>query len=234
MDTFQTRPVISTGSGEIDDKMGGGIPLGSLTLIEGGSHSGKSVLSQQLIWGSLQNGYRISLFTSENTVKSLMRQMESLNLDVLRHLLLSRLRLYPMEVAHSQGDAVAALLSAIRSETTLGQDMIFIDALTPCIMGTPETQVLGYFEQCKRMCSEGATVLTVIHSHAVDQNLLVRIQSLCDAHLRLRTENAGNRVIRIMEVAKIRGASKRTGNIVSFDIEPGIGMRIIPISKAQG
>jgi flagellar protein FlaH len=37
-----------------------------------------------------------------------------------------------------------------------------------------------------------------------------------------------------MEVAKVRGASKRTGNIVSFEIEPGWGMRIIPISRARG
>jgi flagellar protein FlaH len=77
-------------------------------------------------------------------------------------------------------------------------------------------------------------VVTIIHSHAVDLDLLVRIQSLCDAHLRLRTENAGSKLIKIMEVAKIRGASKNTGNIISFEIEPGIGMRIIPISKAQG
>ena len=77
-------------------------------------------------------------------------------------------------------------------------------------------------------------MLTVVHSHAVDNDLLIRIQSLCDAHLRMRTENAGSKLVKIMEVSKIRGASRNTGNIVSFEIEPGIGMRIIPISKAQG
>ncbi len=234
METYQAKGVVSTGSTEIDNKMGGGIPLGSLTLIEGGSHSGKSVLTQQLTWGSLRNGFRLSLFTSENTVKSLMRQMQSLNIDVLGYLLVGRLRLYPVEVAHSKGEALEALLGAIRAERGRGQEMIFVDALTPCIMGTPAEQVVGYFEQCKRLCSEGATVLTVVHSHAVDQDLLIRIQSLCDAHLRLRTENAGSRLVKIMEVAKIRGASKNTGNIVSFEIEPTIGMRIIPLSKAQG
>ena len=40
------RRVVSTGNSEIDKKLGGGIPLGSMTLIEGESDSGKSVLSQ--------------------------------------------------------------------------------------------------------------------------------------------------------------------------------------------
>lgn len=42
---------ISTGNIELDKKMGGGIPTGSLTLIEGQSDAGKSVLVQQLAWG---------------------------------------------------------------------------------------------------------------------------------------------------------------------------------------
>ncbi|MCA9901944.1 MAG: hypothetical protein KC433_27385 [Anaerolineales bacterium] len=233
MELVKTKNVVSTGSTELDDKIGGGIPIGSLSLIEGGSHSGKSVFSQQLLWGSLRNGFTISLFTSENTVKSLMRQMQSLNIDVQTYLLLGRLRVFPIEVSQSKGEALDDLLTAIQQESR-HSDFIFVDALTPCIVGSPVSAVLGYFEQSKRLCSDGTTVITIMHSHAIDRDLLIRIQAVCDAHLRLRTENAGSKLVKIMEVAKIRGASKNTGNIISFEIEPGIGMRIIPISKANG
>ncbi len=226
------KTVISTGNIEIDTKMGGGIPIGSLTLIEGHSHSGKSVLAQQMIWGSLRDGFRLSLFTTENTVKSLIIQMQSLNLDILDYLLLRKFKVYPMEVARLKEEALRTLLRAMKEEK--GRDMVFVDALTPCIVHTPVDEVLGYFEECKRLCSAGVTVVSIIHSHAVSQELLVRIQSLCDAHLRLRTEEVGERMIKTMEVAKIRGASKNTGNIVSFEIEPGWGMKVIPISKARG
>ena len=40
---------ISTGSVESDKKMGGGIPLGTLMLVEGNASSGKSSLDQQLL-----------------------------------------------------------------------------------------------------------------------------------------------------------------------------------------
>jgi flagellar protein FlaH len=226
--------VISTGSREIDDKMGGGVPHGSMTLIEGDSHSGKSVLTQQMSWGSLHDGFRLSFFTTENTVKSLVRQMNSLNIDITDYLLLGRLRLFPMEISQSRAETMNVLLQALQAEGARGSDMIVVDALTPCITSSPIETVLTFFEKCKRLCSAGMTIVIVVHSHAVEKELLVRITSLCDAHLRLRTEEVGERLIKAMEVAKVRGASKRTGNIISFEVEPGFGMRIIPINKAQG
>lgn len=228
------KTVISTGNREIDDKMGGGIPLGSLTLIEGDSHSGKSVLSQQMSWGSLNDGFRLAFFTTENTVKSLVKQMQSLNIDIMDYLLLSKLRIYPMELAAAKGNTLVELLDAITQERDQGRGMVFIDALTPCITASQHDAVLTFFERSKRLCSEGMTILFVVHSHAISHDFLVRITSLCDAHLRMRTEEVGNKLVKTMEVAKVRGASKNTGNIVSFEIEPGLGMRIIPINKAQG
>jgi flagellar protein FlaH len=229
-----SKTVISTGNREIDSKMGGGIPLGSLTLIEGDSHAGKSVLIQQMTWGSLREGFHISYFTTENSVQSLVKQMDSLNLGILPFLLLRWAHTFPMEVARLEGNAVRWLIKAIRQESRRNKDMMFLDSLTPCITTTPVEDTLGFFEECRRICESGISIVTTLHSYAVDQDLLVRIQSLCDAHLRLRTEEVGERLVKTMEVAKIRGASKKTGNIVSFEVEPEIGMRIIPINKAQG
>jgi len=44
------KKVLSTGHPEIDKKLGGGIPMGSLILVEGESDAGKSVLCQQIMW----------------------------------------------------------------------------------------------------------------------------------------------------------------------------------------
>jgi len=42
---------VITGERVLDEKLGGGLPCGSLTLVEGASSSGKSVLCQHLIYG---------------------------------------------------------------------------------------------------------------------------------------------------------------------------------------
>ena len=94
--------VISTGNSEIDKKLGGGIPQSSMTLIEGESDSGKSVLTQQMIWGSLYDGFQVVLYTTENTVKSFVRQMASLSLEISDFLLLGKLKVFPIAVSRSE------------------------------------------------------------------------------------------------------------------------------------
>lgn len=226
--------VISTGNLEIDKKMGGGIPRGSLILIEGQSDSGKSVLTQQMVWGSLHQDCKVSVLTTENTVKSLITQMQSLNLDVQDYCLLGRLKIYPVKAMKARDgaeNAMTALLHAVLLQRE--HDFVVIDSLTSFITHAPLEQVIGFFEECKSYCNRGMTIAIVAHSYAFGESLLARISSMCDTHLRLSLENMGQKLLKILQVAKIRGAQKDTGNIVGFDIEAGWGMRIIPLSKAR-
>ncbi len=228
----QKTKLISTGNNDLDGKMGGGVPFGSLTLIEGDSGAGKSVLSQQMMHGCLAEGYKLSLFTSENTVKSLVKQMRSLNLDVLEYLLLDNLRIFPIETSQLGKEAPLTLIKAMKKEK--GRNMIYIDSLTSSIPQLSDKEVLGFFEESKRLCADGTTVIIIIHSHGLTRELLTRIRSLCDAHLQLRTEEVGSKLVKTLEVTKVRGAEQTTGNIVSFEVEPGWGIRVIPINKVKG
>ncbi|MBI4671075.1 MAG: response regulator [Chloroflexi bacterium] len=224
--------LISTGNPDLDNKMGGGVPMGSLTLIEGDSGAGKSVLAQQMMHGCLMDGYKLSLFTSENSVKSLVKQMRSLNLDILDYLLLDHLHIYPIETSRLGKHAPTVLINAMKREK--GRNMIFIDSLTSSIPQSSDKEVLGFFEEGKRLCGDGTTVIAIVHSHGLTRELLTRIRSLCDAHLQLRTEEVGNKLVKTLEVTKVRGAEQTTGNIVSFEVEPGWGIRVIPINKVKG
>lgn len=226
---------ITSGSAEIDRKMGGGIPSGSLTLIEGQSDAGKSVLTQQLLWGSLtESMMRVTLFTTESTVKSLIKQMDSLGLGVLDHLLLDRLRVYPIQMMGGDVDLTRALKvvsEAIHRETET--DIIVIDSLTAFVTHVSIESTIEFFEDCKNLCNEGQTIFIVVHSYAFNEGLLIRVRSMCDAHLSLTIEQMGDKLLKSMEVSKVRGASASTGNVVAFEVEPGWGMRIIPVSKAK-
>jgi flagellar protein FlaH len=224
--------LISTGNLDLDPKIGGGVPVGSLTLIEGDSGAGKSVLSQQMMHGCLADGYKLSLFSSENTVKSLVKQMRSLNLDILDYLLLDKLRIFPIETSQLGTQAPVVLIKALKNEKR--RDMIFVDSLTSAIPASSDKEVLSFFEESKRLCGDGTTIITIMHSYVLTRELLTCIRSLCDAHLQLRTEAVGNKLVKTLEVTKVRGAEQTTGNIVSFEVEPGWGIRVIPISKCKG
>ena len=223
---------ISTGNSEIDKKMGGGIPIGSMTLIEGQPDSGKSVLTQQIIWGSLGSGHKVTLLTTENTIRSLLNQMKSLNLDISDYYLLGHLKIRPIKSVKTGEDPEKTLRVLIEMQAQ-EQDLVVVDALTSFISRATTEQSIAYFEECKCLANGTRTLIGVVHSYAVTENVLVRISSMCDAHLRLRIETMGSQLVKMLEVAKVRGAQRNTGNIISFEVEPNWGMRIIPFSKAR-
>jgi flagellar protein FlaH len=221
--------VMSTGSDELDKKIGGGIPVGVLTLIEGESDSGKSVLTQTLICGSLGQGYTVSLYTTENTTRSLLRQMESIGLDVTDFLIFGRLKVYSIKAPEAGSNALDTMVRHIaRGKSPL----VVIDSLSPFLHVDPG-EVFAFFSACKALTDSGCTIITIVHEGSLDETVMMRLRSMCDAHMRLRSEEVGDKLVKMLEVSKIRGANKSTGNIVSFNVEPGMGMRIIPVSKAK-
>lgn len=230
----QTKRPISTGNPEFDKKIGGGIPEASLTLIEGQSDAGKSVLSQQLMWGGLQAGRRVVLYTSENTTRSLLRQMESLSLDISDFFLMGRINIYPVPPGLTEEQAQDAFQVLLQHIAELqGYDMVVVDSLTTFVSHVPEHETLSFFTACKDFCDQGKTLMFTMHSYAFSEQMFIRIRSICDAHLRLRIEEVGDQLVKVLEVAKVRGAEKTTGNIITFDVEPNLGMRIMPITKAK-
>jgi flagellar protein FlaH len=43
----------------------------------------------------------------------------------------------------------------------------------------------------------------------------------------------GDKYVMVMETVKVRGARKTSENLVSFEVRPGSGMKIIPMSVAR-
>ena len=211
----KAKKLVTTGNIEIDGKIGGGLPPSSLTLIEGQSDAGKSVLVQQFMWGSLQNGLRIALYTTHcpdcnityrDPVPNTFSQEKS---HKLYRLLLDHIDKMPQ------------------------YELVIVDSLTAFVAHASESETLDFFSQAKDLCDSGRSLMLTMHSYASNEQLLTRLRSICDAHMRLRVEEVGSQLVKVLEVAKVRGANKSTGNVVSFDVEPNIGMRIIPITKAK-
>ena len=233
-DRGQQSGLISTGSVEIDRRLGGGIPYRTLMLLEGQAASGKSTLSQQLVWGALTSGEDAALYTTEQTVQSMLRQMDSLGLDVKDYFLLDHLQIFPISTTPDTVDP--GILFHELSRNIAAQDrcrVIVVDALTTFVSHAGGDQIQDFFSRCKVLCDEGKVIICAVHTDAFDQNILTRVRSVCDAYLRLQVQRSGSSLLKTIEVAKIRGAEMTTGNISGFEIEPGLGIRIVPISRAK-
>ena len=233
MVSTQAPRLVTTGNSEIDKKIGGGLPLSSLTIVEGQSDAGKSVLVQQFTWGTLHSGLRIDMYTTENTTPSLFRQMHSLALDIDDFFIVGRINVYPVPNSFTEEQSRRIFKMLLDHIAQSKADVVVVDSLTAFVTHASEAETLDFFSHAKELCDGGRSLILTMHSYASTEQLLTRLRSMCDAHLRLRVEEVGTQLVKVLEVSKVRGAAKSTGNIVSFDVEPGLGMKIIPVTKAK-
>jgi circadian clock protein KaiC len=73
---------VATGAAGLDDMLGGGLPRGSATVIQGGTGTGKTLLGLQFLVEGARNGEPGILFTLDETPQQLHRAGRSLGWDL--------------------------------------------------------------------------------------------------------------------------------------------------------
>lgn len=227
---------ISSGNLEIDRKLEGGVHAGSLSLLEGANDSGKSIFMQQIIWGALNQDKTVLVLTTEKTSKEVLNQMESLNRGISDYFIIGRSKIFEINAGHVEENPhlseslLQVLLECIQR---CKEELILIDSLTIFAVNSSESAVLNFFTECAKLCDRGKTILISVHGYAFPQAVLYRLRSVCSTCLELRIEQVGDQWIKTMEIQKLRGAKKTTGNLLSFDVDSEFGLKIIPVSKVK-
>lgn len=220
--------LVSTGNPEIDKKLDGGIPLGSLLLLEGEAGAGKSIFAQHFTHAALRSMLSVAHYPTESTIKDLMSQMASLDLDVTDYFLCDRLRVYPIRPSDDadSGEALKSLLAHFES-LPIDIRLIIVDALTDLMAPGEERQTVDFIAACKQLCDLGRTIILVTQSDADSDAILERVLPICDTHLVLRVEQQDERPVRVMEVAKLNNSAPAGGNVTHFNVEPGSGLKVV-------
>ena len=238
MKSLQQPKIINWHNNELQQKLGD-IPLSTLMLIEGSNDTGKSVFAQQLSYGALLSGLKVTYMTTENTVKTLISQMLSLSFDVRQYFLLRLFRIHPLHVENIEWkeDVASRLLEIIVKylNDKCEADAVIIDSLTYMITYADVEGVLTFFSSLRNICDKKhKTIVLTVHPYAFPQDLLIRVRSICDGHLTLEIKTVGDRIVRILYASKLRGVIGGSGSvIVAFEVDPAFGIKVIPYSQTR-
>ncbi|HHV23873.1 MAG: ATPase domain-containing protein [Methanosarcina sp.] len=237
-ETEKKKPLefISSGNLEIDRKLEGGIPAGSLCLLEGAKDSGKSVLMQQIMWGALNQDKKVLVLTTEKTSRNLLNTMEKLKQDISDYFIIGRSKIFEINSGYvEENPELSENLLQILLEclNQCEEELVLIDSLTILAVSASENALLNFFTGCVKLCDKGKTILISVHGYAFPQEVLHRLRSICDSCFELRIEQVGDKLIKTMEIQKLRGARKITGNMLSFNVDSDSGLKIIPVSKVK-
>lgn len=217
----------------LDEALSGGIVNESLTLLEGDSGTGKSVLCQYLIYGAILGGRPVEFFSTEHTVNSLAQQMSSLGLSVSDYLRNDTIGVYriPKPSGHDDPWNLLDTLAQNVERVQPGNRLTIIDGITDLVQISQDQAVMSFFIKCQRMCRKGRTIVLTARLSGYDQNMLTRLHGVCDNLITIATESIRDRFVNTLEVPKVSNAAKHQDNRFSFQVESVGGIKIFPLER---
>tara|TARA_B100000315_G_scaffold163733_2_gene152327 strand:+ start:87 stop:995 length:909 start_codon:yes stop_codon:yes gene_type:complete len=231
----EPRKIIDTGGvlTPLERVLGGGIRQESLTLLEGATASGKSVVCYYLTYGSLADGRDVAYFSSKYAAEGFVEQMGSLGLGASKDFQEDHLRVYPLNKpgVHDDPAALLAALSSNIQHVPANYGLIVVDNISGIAVISEDRTIMGFFAGCQRLCNEGKTIVVVAQSSAFDEHLALRLHGLCNTHVNIGMEMVRGKFVKTLEVRKANNVDLRIDNRFSFQVEPEVGIKIIPMSR---
>ncbi|MEM0121476.1 MAG: flagellar accessory protein FlaH, partial [Thermoprotei archaeon] len=79
----------------------------------------------------------------------------------------------------------------------------------------------------------GKTVILTVHPTIFQESLLTQVRSMVDVYYRIKAVSIGGRRLKSLERIKTTGGFV-SSDIVSIDIDPALGLRVVPLSISRG
>jgi circadian clock protein KaiC len=233
--TLYSRKRMSSGIGELDSLLGGGIEQGSSTLVLGPAGTGKSLIVLQFMAAAIARGEKAALFVFDEELGLLFDRMKALGIDLeamrnggsLHIEQIDAAELAPGEFAHR----VRKRVDTAQAKT------VVIDSLNGYQAAMPEESALTLHvhELLQYLNRQGASTFLTVAQHGLvgDMKSPFDVTYLADTVILLRYFEARGRVRRAISVIKKRtGAHEET--IREFRIGRG-GLSLgAPLTDFQG
>ena len=228
---------ISTGGGlaPLKAALDGGLTPGGMTLIEGPTASGKSLICQHLMYGAIMDGWEAALFSSDQTAEILSQRMGSIGLEVSRAVQDNKLSVRPL-VRPSPGENPESLFATLVSEIEglpRSCGLVVVDGITDLAILCEDRTVMGFFSTFQKLSAAGKAIVVVAQSSAFEPALIARLHQLCNTHISMTTQMVRDRPAMLLNAAKVNNLEKRGDNGFCFRVEPEVGVSIVPISRVR-
>lgn len=239
----------SLGLGERDrlnKELGGGIPQGSIVLVEGDYGAGKSALSQRFSYGLCDQDVSVTLLSTELTVRGFIDQMHSLDYGVEEHMLDELLLFLHADVDTGgntlrgnpeDSDRKKLLKRLMEADVMWDADVIVIDTFDAILRNDPNfealvrqneerqaaLEIISFFRD---IVTQGKVIVLTVDPSTVDEEAIGPFRSIADVFLELQMAEVGNDVRRSIQVRRFAGMGEQVGDSIGFSVRSGTGIVI--------
>jgi flagellar protein FlaH len=229
----------------LNKELGGGIPPGSIVLMEGDYGAGKSAMSQRFTYGLCEEGYSVTMLSTELTVGSFIDQMNSLSYDMVEHILDEKCLFLHAEVGDTNTltggeddeDRKELLKRLMNAEVMWSTDVIIVDTFDAILRNDPKfealvrqneerqaaLEIIGFFRD---LISRGKVIVLTVDPSTLDEEAIGPFRSIADVFIELEMIEVGNDVRRQIAVKRFAGMGEQVGDTIGYSVRSGTGIVI--------
>ncbi len=210
--TAFTRDVLTSGIGQLDDLLGGGIEKGSGTLLMGPAGAGKSLLALQFAVSAVHRGEKAALFIFDEELGLLVDRARLMGIDLDALCATGNLFIEQVDAAElSPGEFTHRVRSSVDRQQV---KTVVIDSLNGYQSAMPEEQflVLHIHELLQYLNRQGVSTFLTIAQHGLvgDMKSPVDVTYIADTVILLRYFEAFGQVRRALSIIKKRFGSHQS------------------------
>jgi len=229
----------------LDKELGGGMPPGSIVLMEGDYGAGKSAMSQRFTYGLCDEGHTVTMLSTELTVGSFLEQMNSLDYDMVDHMLDENILFLHADIGDSKStfseeedeDRMDLLKRLMEAEVMWESDVIVIDTFDAILRNDPKfealvreneerqaaLEIISFFRD---VISQGKVIVLTVDPTTLDEEAIGPFRSIADVYLELEMVEVGNDVRRQINVLRFAGMGEQVGDTIGYSVRSGTGIVI--------
>jgi len=230
---------LKLGNAELDRRLGG-VPVQSLTIIEGANDCGKTSLIQQFAFGILSNEFKLYYMSTEDNSQSILRSMESLGWSVSDPYINGFFKITGINTVNVEWKPTLSKYYLVTLTNYLKKkidsyDYVIIDSITQIVTHAETSDVLDFFAFCRNLIDvQQKSVIISLHPYAMNVELLTRIRSYCDCQFTLEKKVFRDKNVLTLTINKLKGAARSAGDMLTFEVSPLNGLKILPFTSTKG
>ncbi len=132
--------IISTGNADIDTLLGGGLDVGTTTLLSGESGTGKSLVATQCAVAAAERGETVAMYIFDERIQTLLQRSAAVGLNLQEHYEKGNIRIYQVDPAELTPGEFSYY---VKSEVEMGISLVILDSLNGYIYAMPEERFLN-------------------------------------------------------------------------------------------
>ena len=204
--------------------MGLRLPNRSLWMIQGEVGSGKSLVSQRLVFGLLENGSKVLVVTTELTTRGWIEQMESIGYPVTDYIASGSLLIFSRFGVIAETKDGVDLFDVLDSEAIEKSDVVVVDSASALMpTGLETVEQVNVLQKLRRVCSESRSLLLTVDPSEMDGKLLHKLRSSCEILLDMQSGFVGGEIKRTIVVTRFLRAAGPVQSSVGWRVEPYMG-----------